>query len=74
MIAKTNDRECEGILPTGREREAEATKISTRVALAIMYHLMFQLDTEPDDIAEFILLRFSEEHIKVVMIHSSYEI
>ena len=73
MIAKTCDEEFEGILPTGRECEVEAARIATLVTSAIMYCLMFKLDAEPDDIAEFMQVRFSEEHVKVAVTHSSYE-
>ena len=72
-IAKSRGGEYEGILPTCREREAEAAKIATHVASAIMYRLMFHLDTKPDNIAEFIRVRFLEEYVKVAMMHSSYK-
>ena len=65
MITKTHDRKFEGVIPTGRDREAEAAKIATHVASAIMYRLVFGLDAEPDDIAEFIQIRSSGEHVKV---------
>ena len=38
-----------------------------------MYRLMFHLDTKPDNITEFIRVRFLEEYVKVAMMHSSYE-
>ena len=72
MIANTRDGEWEEILPTGREREAEATKMATNIALTIMYRVMFQIYAKLDDIAEFIWIRSSEEHAKVAMMHSSY--
>ena len=65
MIAKTRNGEYEGIIPTGRECEAEATKITTHIVSAIMYRLIFKLDVE--------LFRCSDEHVKVAMMHSSYE-
>ena len=34
---------------------------------------MFHLDTEPNNIAAFIQVRFSEEHVKVAIMHSSYK-
>ena len=57
----------------GREGEVEAAKIATHIASAIIYHLMFHLDTKPDNIAEFIRVRFLGEHVKVAVMHSSCE-
>ena len=74
MIARSSSREYRRILPIGRERKTEAAKIVTHVASAVMYRLMCHLDAELDNIAEFIRVRFLEEHVKVAMIHSSYEI
>ena len=38
-----------------------------------MYRFMFKFNVEPEDIAEFIQIRFSDKHVKVAMSHSSYE-
>ena len=51
MIAINHEGESEGVLHTGREQEAEVSKIATYVASAIMYRMMFELLVEPDDIA-----------------------
>ena len=72
MITTNCEGKCEGVLLTGREREAEASKIATHVTSAIMYCMMFELLAEPDDIAQFIRYIFSHEHFKVAMQHSSY--
>ena len=58
MVAKGRDGDHEGILLTGRECEAEAAKIATHTASAIMYCLMFHFEDEPDNITEFIRVRF----------------
>ena len=73
MIAKSHDGEYEGILPTGRERGTEAARITTYAASATMYRLMFHQDAESDNIAQFIRVKLSEEHVKIAMMHSSYE-
>ena len=57
----------------GRECKGEATKTMKHVASAIMYHLIFVLEADPNDIAEFIRTRFSTKQVKVVMDHSSYK-
>ena len=67
IIAATGDGKFEGAVHTQREREEEATKTATDVASAIMYHLIFVLEAHPDDIAKFIQVRFSIEHVKVAM-------
>ena len=74
MITTDFKGECEGVLLTGIERESEASKIATHVASVIMYCMMFELLIEPDDIAQFIRYRFPTEHVKVVMLHSSYDL
>ena len=38
-----------------------------------MFCLIFKIHTELDDITEFIRIRLSDEHVKVEMEHSSYE-
>ena len=48
-------------------------KDRNHVDSAIMYRLMFHLGTVLDNIAEFICIRFLEEHVKVAMVHSSYD-
>ena len=67
MITINREGECGGVLPTGREREAEASNIATHVASAIMYRMMLELLAETDDIAQFIRFRFSHEHVKVAI-------
>ena len=73
MIAETGEGEFEGIIPTGREREGEATKIAKHVASTIMYCLIFIIEVDPNNIAEFIQTRFSTDQFKVVIEHSSYK-
>ena len=38
-----------------------------------MYRMMFELLVDLDDIAQFIRFRFSHDHVKVAMQHSSYD-
>ena len=73
LISTNHEGGCEGVLPMGREREAEATNITSHVASAVMYRMMFELLVDLDDIAQFIRFRFSHEHVKVAMQHSSYD-
>ena len=54
MIVATGDGEFEGVVPTGREHEGEATKITKHVASAIMYYLIFIIKADPEDISKFI--------------------
>ena len=55
VISTTGDGEYEGVVcPTGRECEGEAMKITNHIASTIMYCLIFDLDTHPDKIIEFI--------------------
>ena len=54
VIDVTGESEFEGVVPTGREHEGEATKIAKHVASAITYRLIFVLEVDLDDITEFI--------------------
>ena len=70
VIADTGDGYFEGTFTTGREREGEAIKIAKHVASTIMYRLIFVIEADPNDIAEFIRTRFSTDQAEVTMEHS----
>ena len=72
MIITNREGECEGLLPTGRVREAEAEKVPHHIASSVMYRMMFEVLVDPRDIADFIKCRFSIEHAKVAVEYSSY--
>ena len=50
----------------------ESHKNAKHVVFSIKYRLIFVLEADPDDIAEFIRTRFSTEQVKI-MEHSSYK-
>ena len=58
---------CKGVMPTGREQEAKAEKVTHHAASFAIYRMMFKIMVDPSDIAEFVQCRFSIEHAKVTI-------
>ena len=67
--------EYEGVVPAGRECKEEAKMIADHVTLVVMYYLIFDINAHQDDTGTFTFIRgrFSKEHVKIVMEHSSYD-
>ena len=59
MIVVMADSDSKGVIPTGAKREDKARKVADHVTLAVMYHVIFNLDAHLYDIIIFTQAWFS---------------